>query len=101
MPPPQILCAARYAFDKGPWSKATCYDRSNLLRRLADLVELHRDELAALEALDNGKPYHVANAVRLHSSSPPTYQPPPLLLGFLIRSRGLGPSRLPARWTWA
>jgi aldehyde dehydrogenase (NAD+) len=59
----RAVASARHAFDKGPWSKATCYDRSNLLRRLADLVEKHRDELAALEALDNGKPYHVANAV--------------------------------------
>jgi hypothetical protein len=27
------------------------------------LVELHRDELAALESADNGKPVHIANAV--------------------------------------
>lgn len=58
----RAVASARHAFDKGPWSKATCYDRSNLLNRLADLVELHRDELAALESADNGKPVHIANA---------------------------------------
>jgi aldehyde dehydrogenase (NAD+) len=37
-------------------------DRGNCLLRLADLVEKNSVELAALEALDNGKPYSLAAA---------------------------------------
>jgi len=33
--------------------------------KLADLIERNADELAQLEALDNGKPYHVARAADL------------------------------------
>ena len=33
-----------------------------LLNRLADLIEQNADELAKLEALDNGKPVAVARA---------------------------------------
>ncbi len=52
--------AARAAFDKGPWRKMSAAQRGLLMYRLADLVEKHKEELAELEALDNGKPYHVA-----------------------------------------
>src|SRR5262245_9376081 len=48
--------AARAAFDGGPWSKLTPMDRGKLIWRLGDLVESHADELAEIEALDNGKP---------------------------------------------
>merc|ERR1712048_1039462 len=34
-----------------------------MLLKLADLVEEHRQELAELESLDNGKPQHVADGV--------------------------------------
>jgi aldehyde dehydrogenase (NAD+) len=37
--------------------------RGRLLNRLADLIETHADELAALESMDNGKPVSVAKAV--------------------------------------
>lgn len=40
-------------------------ERGRLLYKLADLVEKHADELARLEALDNGKPYSVAKAADL------------------------------------
>ncbi len=39
------------------WSRTTPASRSNLLLRLADLVELHAEEFAALESLNCGKPY--------------------------------------------
>ncbi|HEY7339150.1 MAG TPA: aldehyde dehydrogenase family protein [Bryobacteraceae bacterium] len=55
--------AARAAFERGPWSRTMASDRGRLLNRLADLIEQHADELATLEALDNGKPYSVAKAV--------------------------------------
>lgn len=35
-------------------------ERGNIMLRLADLIEKHTDELAALEALDNGKPAKIA-----------------------------------------
>src|SRR6266403_2752331 len=49
--------AARKAFEEGPWPKMNASERGRLLHKLADLVETNKDELAALESLDNGKPY--------------------------------------------
>jgi aldehyde dehydrogenase (NAD+) len=50
--------AARHAFEdqSGAWRKMTASERGRLLWHLADLVEIHIDELAELETLDNGKP---------------------------------------------
>jgi aldehyde dehydrogenase (NAD+) len=48
--------AARRAFETGPWPKMDARERGRLLYRLADLIEAHAEELAALETLDNGKP---------------------------------------------
>lgn len=48
--------AARKAFE-GTWSKMNASERGRLLNRLADLVEENAESLAALESLDNGKPY--------------------------------------------
>ncbi len=59
----KAVAAARAAFEHGPWRKATASERGRLLHRLADLIETHADELARLEALDNGKPVAVARAV--------------------------------------
>ncbi|MGA9869149.1 MAG: aldehyde dehydrogenase family protein, partial [Acetobacteraceae bacterium] len=47
--------AARRAFD-GPWRKFKPFERQSLLLKLADLVEKHFDELAALDTLDMGAP---------------------------------------------
>ena len=57
--------AARAAFETGPWSKMNASGRGRLLYKLADLIETHADEIAALEALDNGKPLSVAKAADL------------------------------------
>jgi aldehyde dehydrogenase (NAD+) len=46
--------AARAAFE-GVWRKVTPSDRSRMLLKLADLIELEMETLAAIEALDNGK----------------------------------------------
>ena len=48
--------AARRAFEEGPWSKMNASERGRLINKLADLIEQNKDELAALETLDNGKP---------------------------------------------
>ncbi|HKU11594.1 MAG TPA: aldehyde dehydrogenase [Sinomonas sp.] len=47
--------AAAKAFDGPDWSNLTATKRGHLLRRLADLVGEHGDELARLETEDNGK----------------------------------------------
>ena len=60
--------AARRAFETGPWSKTSPQDRSKLIWKLADLLENHADEIAELEALDNGKPIRDARNVDLPGS---------------------------------
>ena len=62
----KAVSAARAAFDHGPWrKKLTAAQRGNLMHKLADLIEKNADELAQLESLDNGKPYHIARAADL------------------------------------
>lgn len=58
----EAVKAARRAFEEGPWSKMSAADRGRLLYKLADLIEENADQLAMLESLDNGKPYHVARS---------------------------------------
>src|SRR5438552_1304485 len=57
--------AARKAFESGPWPKMSAAERGRLMNRLADAIEKHSDELAALESLDNGKPLRDARAADL------------------------------------
>ena len=47
---------AAHAALHGPWSQVTPAARGRLLLRLADLVAAHKEELAALETADVGKP---------------------------------------------
>ena len=81
----RAVTAARRAFESGPWSRATPYDRQTLLLRFADLVEDRFDELAWLATLDMGAPitrqmgfkkravgllrYYAAMAVSLHGDT--------------------------------
>ena len=53
----QAVAAAQAAF--APWARTTPAERSNLLLKLADLVERQADEYARLEALNCGKPLHL------------------------------------------
>jgi aldehyde dehydrogenase (NAD+) len=55
------VAAAKAAFKT--WKKSNACDRRDMLLKLADLVDKHREQLAELESLDNGKPKHVANGV--------------------------------------
>ena len=48
--------AARLAFDCGTWPRARAQEKIRVLRRVADLVREHGDELLALQALDNSVP---------------------------------------------
>ena len=59
----RAVAAARKAFDGGEWPRMRPVDRERLLLRLADLVEANAQELAEIEALDNGKPVTMARAV--------------------------------------
>ncbi|MGP3534795.1 aldehyde dehydrogenase [Microbacterium sp. RD1] len=49
------ITAAHTAFTRGPWSRTTPTERGQMLSRLADVVASHADELAEIEARDNGK----------------------------------------------
>ena len=60
--------AARNAFEQGAWRTMNASERGRLLYRLADLIEKNADELARLEALDNGKPVSVAKRVDVAKS---------------------------------
>ncbi|QSS96949.1 aldehyde dehydrogenase family protein [Psychroflexus sp. ALD_RP9] len=46
--------AARAA--EGEWSKTSVTERSNLLNKIADILEANLDEFAAMDTYDNGKP---------------------------------------------
>jgi aldehyde dehydrogenase (NAD+) len=53
--------AARRAFDEGPWSRSRAKVRIQVLRRAADLIRGHADELLRLLALDNSVPLTFAD----------------------------------------
>jgi len=57
------VAAARRAFESGDWPKMRPVDRERLLLKFADLVEANAQELAEIEALDNGKPVLMARHV--------------------------------------
>lgn len=54
--------AARRAFE-GPWSKFTAAERSNVLWKIADLIEQNFQQLCELEILDNGLPLPLSQYV--------------------------------------
>ena len=60
--------AARRALEDGPWRSLSAAHRGRAISRLAGLIEDSADELAELEALDNGKPVKLAKLVDVASS---------------------------------
>jgi phenylacetaldehyde dehydrogenase len=56
------VAAARAAFDKGPWPRMSPSQRGRIIWKIGDLILENLEELAQLEALDNGKPIAVARA---------------------------------------
>src|SRR5687767_13180148 len=52
----RAVAAARRAFPA--WGAATAFERADALRRIADVCERRRDELAHTLTLDQGKPLH-------------------------------------------
>lgn len=61
--------AAREAFAGKAWRRMAPQKRSRLLWRLADLLDLHADELALLETRDNGKPYFESRKIDVPSAA--------------------------------
>ncbi|XP_063833177.1 cytosolic 10-formyltetrahydrofolate dehydrogenase [Ostrinia nubilalis] len=52
--------AAKKAFDEGEWAKISARERGQLLFKLADLMEQHKEELATIESIDSGAVYTLA-----------------------------------------
>jgi aldehyde dehydrogenase (NAD+) len=51
----RAVAAARHAFDEGGWPQTPAATRAAMLRKLADLIEAHAEELAHLQIHENGK----------------------------------------------
>lgn len=49
------IAAARRAFDDGPWPHKPVAERAGLLRRVAELLQRDREEIAITESRDTGK----------------------------------------------
>jgi phenylacetaldehyde dehydrogenase len=56
----RAVAAARESFDSGLWRGMTPAARSKILWRVGDLIDVHIEELAELETLDQGKPIGIA-----------------------------------------
>jgi phenylacetaldehyde dehydrogenase len=59
----RAVAAARRAFDDGRWSDLPPIVRETIMHKLADLLGAHAEELAELEAIDNGKPKTMSGAI--------------------------------------
>ena len=57
------VAAAREAFNTTWGKNVSGFQRAKLINKLADLIERDADELAALETLNNGKPFKIARSV--------------------------------------
>ncbi|KAK2645734.1 hypothetical protein Ddye_020929 [Dipteronia dyeriana] len=55
--------AARHAFDNGPWPRLSGFERGRIMMKLADLIEEHVEELAALDSINAGKLFSFGKAV--------------------------------------
>jgi len=62
------VSSARRAFENRAWRQLSANDRTNLLLKLADLIEREADDLAVLECLNNGKPAHLTRLVEVEGS---------------------------------
>jgi phenylacetaldehyde dehydrogenase len=60
--------AARAALE-GPWHRMLPHDRARLMHKLADLIEENGEEIASLEALEQGKLLAVARTVEVEMAA--------------------------------
>ncbi|XP_071528563.1 cytosolic 10-formyltetrahydrofolate dehydrogenase isoform X3 [Panulirus ornatus] len=56
----KAVAAAKKAFYQGPWGSMNARDRATLIFKLADLMDLHKEELATIETIDSGAVYTLA-----------------------------------------
>lgn len=55
--------AAREAFDHGPWPRMSGSERGKIMMKLAELIDEHMEELAALDTIDGGKSFMMGKIV--------------------------------------
>ena len=65
----KAVAAARNAFEQQSWRYGPPAERAKLMWRLADLLEEHADELAEMEALNQGKPVGIAKELDVLGSA--------------------------------
>lgn len=65
----RAVAVARKAFEDGRWSGQAPAERKLVLRRFADTIRAHRDELALLETLDMGKPIADSTSIDVRAVS--------------------------------
>jgi acyl-CoA reductase-like NAD-dependent aldehyde dehydrogenase len=65
----RAVTSARQAFESGPWAKMKASEREKILRRMADLIRNHQEELALLETLDSGKPIQNARKIDIPAAA--------------------------------
>ena len=51
------------------WKLTTAYERSKILRKMSELMELYRDDLAAIVTLEAGKPWAEAEGELIYAQS--------------------------------
>src|SRR5215212_2162255 len=107
----RAIAAARGAFSA--WGSATAFERANALRRIADVCEARRDELARVCTLDQGKPLHESydevdelvamwrgsaeDGLRIEGSIPPSSGEGKRVL---LMRRPKGPVAIVTPWNW-
>ncbi|CAG5076275.1 aldehyde dehydrogenase [Parvicella tangerina] len=67
----QDITAAQKAAEaaKDLWAKTSKQERSDIMMRIADLIEKNHHELAKAESIDNGKPLKLASSVDIPRAS--------------------------------
>ncbi|MEM9885052.1 MAG: aldehyde dehydrogenase [Bacteroidota bacterium] len=63
----ESVLAASEAF--ATWAARSVQERSRILMKIADLIEVNLDRLATAESLDNGKPIHLAKKIDIPRAS--------------------------------
>src|ERR671937_438007 len=108
----RAVAAAKAAFPA--WERETAFARAGALRRVADVCERRRDELARALTLDRAKPLHAEaydevdelvamwrgaaeDGVRLEGAIPPSAAPGKRVL---LMRRPLGPVAVVTPWNW-
>jgi aldehyde dehydrogenase (NAD+)/betaine-aldehyde dehydrogenase len=65
------VAAARRCFDDSDWARFSPVDRGRLIRRLAEVVDSHKEEFAQIGVLEGGTP--ISTGRGLHAAMPVQY----------------------------